>query len=157
MRSLAVSHHTNKKPRFNPFCFSTLNPQLAPKRLGDGFYEQKLISDQITQLTGRRFVGQYTSTEDQTRALMDSSVGAAQQLKLSTGIALSKEQAAALTQDIVWMDEEQIQLADGSGLELDFCWYICWYIQKRKILKLNSGVTCSLFFDRHSPAKTHYH
>lgn len=30
-------------------------------------------------------------------------------------IALSKEQAAALTADIVWMVEERIQLADGSS------------------------------------------
>jgi len=93
----------------------SIDPQLAHKRLGDGFYEQKLISDQITQLTGRRYTGQYTSTEEQTRALMDASVGAAQQLNLVTGIALSKDQAAVLTQDIVWLVEERIQLADGSS------------------------------------------
>jgi filamentous hemagglutinin len=92
----------------------SIDPTLAQKRLGDGFYEQKLISDQITQLTGRRFVGQYTSVEDQTRALMDSSANTAKQLNLSTGIALSREQAAALTQDIVWMVEETIHLNDGS-------------------------------------------
>lgn len=93
----------------------SIDPQLAQKRLGDGFYEQKLISDQITQLTGRRFIGQYTSVEDQTRALMDNSVSTAKQLNLSTGIALSQAQAAALTQDIVWLVEEHIQLADGSS------------------------------------------
>lgn len=93
----------------------TLDPQLSQKRLGDGFYEQKLISDQIAQLTGRRFVGQHGSSEDQTLALMNAAVNVEQELRLATGIALSKEQAAALTQDIVWMVEEQITLADGSS------------------------------------------
>ena len=32
-----------------------LDPALTQKRLGDGFYEQKLVSDQVTNLTGRRF------------------------------------------------------------------------------------------------------
>ena len=32
------------------------DPQNMLKRLGDGFYEQHLVSEQINQLTGRRFL-----------------------------------------------------------------------------------------------------
>ncbi len=31
-------------------------PQNMLKRLGDGFYEQRLVNEQINQLTGRRFL-----------------------------------------------------------------------------------------------------
>ncbi|MEF9388761.1 S-layer family protein, partial [Ralstonia solanacearum species complex bacterium KE056] len=32
------------------------DPALTQKRLGDGFYEQKLVREQVAQLTGRRFL-----------------------------------------------------------------------------------------------------
>ena len=32
------------------------DPSLIEKRLGDGFYEQKLIREQVSQLTGQRFL-----------------------------------------------------------------------------------------------------
>ena len=48
------------------------------KRLGDGFYEQKLIREQITALTGNRYLGDYSDDETQYRALMDSAVTYAQ-------------------------------------------------------------------------------
>jgi filamentous hemagglutinin len=53
---------------------SALNtdPTLIQKRLGDGFYEQKLIRDQVSQLTGRRFLDGYASEEAQYQALMAS-------------------------------------------------------------------------------------
>ncbi|MDQ5958961.1 MAG: filamentous hemagglutinin, partial [Pseudomonadota bacterium] len=33
-----------------------LDPATTQKRLGDGFYEQRLITEQVAQLTGRRFL-----------------------------------------------------------------------------------------------------
>jgi len=33
-----------------------LDPAQTQKRLGAGFYEQKLVTDEITGLTGRRFL-----------------------------------------------------------------------------------------------------
>ncbi|MBB4729700.1 filamentous hemagglutinin [Xanthomonas arboricola] len=35
-----------------------VDPEWTQTRLGDGFYEQRLV-DQITQLTGRRYLGNY--------------------------------------------------------------------------------------------------
>ncbi|CEJ43047.1 Filamentous hemagglutinin (fragment) [Xanthomonas citri pv. bilvae] len=45
----------------------------------------------------------------QYRALLESGVVAAGQLQLSMGVGLTAAQAAALTQDIVWMVEQEYQ------------------------------------------------
>ncbi|HWW08180.1 hemagglutinin repeat-containing protein [Collimonas sp.] len=92
----------------------SFDPQKVQKRLGDGFYEQKLINDQIAQLTGKRFLDGYASNEEQYKALMESGVAYAQRFQLTPGIALSAAQMAALTADIVWLVEQEVTLPDGS-------------------------------------------
>ncbi|MCI4019221.1 S-layer family protein, partial [Klebsiella pneumoniae] len=47
------------------------------KRLGDGYYEQKLVNEQIHQLTGYRRLDGYRSDEEQFKALMDNGLTAA--------------------------------------------------------------------------------
>ncbi|UQV44301.1 hemagglutinin repeat-containing protein [Janthinobacterium lividum] len=91
-----------------------VDPSVTQKRLGDGFYEQKLIREQVAQLTGQRFVGEYTSDEQQYRALMDAGVAYAKNYDLHPGVALTAEQMAALTSDIVWLVERDVTLPDGS-------------------------------------------
>ncbi|MEA9982617.1 filamentous hemagglutinin N-terminal domain-containing protein, partial [Herbaspirillum sp. RTI4] len=91
-----------------------LDPQRVHKRLGDGFYEQKLLNDQILQLTGRRFLHGQNNNEQQYQALMDQGLAVAAQLELSPGIALTPAQLAALTADIVWLVEQDITLTDGT-------------------------------------------
>ncbi|MCZ7166879.1 S-layer family protein, partial [Salmonella enterica] len=59
-----------------------LDPGLTLTRLGDGFYEQKLIREQIAQLTGRRFLDGYANDETQYRALLDSALTYAGKWKL---------------------------------------------------------------------------
>ncbi|XHT34513.1 hypothetical protein O4D10_09265 [Xanthomonas citri pv. citri] len=86
-----------------------VDPEWTQTRLGDGFYEQRLVLDQITQLTGRRYLGNYADGVAQYRALLESGVAAAGQLQLSMGVGLTAAQAAALTQDIVWMVEQEYQ------------------------------------------------
>lgn len=80
-----------------------LNPQQIEQRLGDGFYEQQLVLDQITDLTGRRYLADDTDALDQYRLLMSNAVGVAKQFDLSVGVALTPAQMASLTQDIVWL------------------------------------------------------
>jgi filamentous hemagglutinin len=92
----------------------TLDPTVAQKRLGDGFYEQRLINEQIAQLTGQRFLGNYTSEETQYKALMDAGITYAAALNLRPGIALTAVQMAQLTSDIVWLVEQTVTLPDGS-------------------------------------------
>ena len=74
------------------------------KRLGDGFYEQELIRNQVTQLTGMRYLNGYTNDEEEYKALIDAGIAYAKEYNLKPGIALTKEQIAALTSDIVWLE-----------------------------------------------------
>ena len=91
-----------------------LDPSNMHKRLGDGYYEQGLIRDQVMTLTGRRFLGDYTTDDAMYQALMDNGVATAKSINLRPGIALSAEQMAQLTTDIVWLVEQTITLKDGS-------------------------------------------
>ncbi|WP_268603107.1 S-layer family protein, partial [Escherichia coli] len=90
------------------------DPATVHKRLGDGFYEQKLVRDQIGQLTGRRFLDSYADDEAQYQALLDAGVTYAKEWNLRPGVALSARQVAQLTSDIVWLVERDVTLADGS-------------------------------------------
>jgi hypothetical protein len=90
-----------------------LNPNTTQKRLGDGFYEQRLIREQVAQLTGYRYLDGYSSDEDQYVALMNAGVTFAQQYGLKPGVALNAAQMAQLTSDIVWLVEQEVTLADG--------------------------------------------
>ena len=94
-----------------------LDPANLHKRLGDGYYEQKLIRDQVAQLTGRRFLTGYGSDDDQYKALMNAGVTFAGQYNLRPGIALTPEQLARLTSDIVWLVEETVTLPNGSKVQ----------------------------------------
>ncbi|MDO9365496.1 MAG: S-layer family protein, partial [Methylotenera sp.] len=87
---------------------SGYHPALTQKRLGDGFYEQRLIREQIGQLTGRRFLTGYASDEAQYQALMMNGVTFAQAHQLVPGVALSAAQIAQLTSDIVWLVEQTV-------------------------------------------------
>lgn len=84
------------------------------KRLGDGFYEQQLVQQQMGQLTGRRFLGDYRSNDAQYRALLHSGTTFAKAHGLRPGVALSAAQMAKLTSDMVWLVEQDVTLPDGS-------------------------------------------
>ncbi|MDC4625400.1 hemagglutinin repeat-containing protein [Acinetobacter baumannii] len=91
-----------------------LDPALQQKRLGDSFYEQRMVQDQIANLTGYRFLEGYASDEEQYKALMNNGVTFAKQYGLRPGIALSAAQIAQLTSDIVWLVEKDVTLQDGT-------------------------------------------
>ncbi|WP_348521172.1 S-layer family protein [Acinetobacter sp. ESL0695] len=90
-----------------------LDPTLTQKRLGDGYYEQRLVQDQIAQLTGRRFLNGYHDDDQQYQALMNNGLTFAKEYGLRPGITLTAEQMSHLTSDIVWLVEKPIQLEDG--------------------------------------------
>ncbi|WP_275991100.1 hemagglutinin repeat-containing protein [Stenotrophomonas maltophilia] len=90
------------------------SPDTVQKRLGDGYYEQKLVREQIGQLTGRRFLDGYASDEAQYRALLEAGATVASEWGLRPGVALTEAQMAQLTSDIVWLVEQSVTLADGS-------------------------------------------
>ncbi|MGN5476827.1 hypothetical protein ACTMU2_07280 [Cupriavidus basilensis] len=84
------------------------------KRLGDGFYEARLVADAVMLGTGQRFVGDYTDNEAQYIGLMNSGVTFGQKYQLTVGTQLTPEQMKTLTSDIVWLVEKTVTLPDGS-------------------------------------------
>ena len=94
------------------------DPQNLLKRLGDGFYEQRLVNEQVNKLTGRRFLDGYLSDYDQYKALMDNGAQYAKRLNLIPGVALTSEQMKELTSDMVWMVKREVTLKDGSKAEV---------------------------------------
>ncbi|TDB42055.1 hemagglutinin repeat-containing protein, partial [Photorhabdus luminescens] len=92
----------------------TRDPALAHKRLGDGFYEQRLVRDQITQLTGQRYLAGHNNDETQFKALMEAGVAFSKQQQLTPGIALSPSQMALLTSDIIWLTNRTVTLPNGT-------------------------------------------
>ena len=71
------------------------------KRLGDGFYELRLVNEQINQLTGRRYLDGYQNALEQYKGLMNNGIRYAKQFNLVPGVGLTKEQMAELTTDLV--------------------------------------------------------
>lgn len=91
----------------------SLDPNAMQKRLGDGYYEQRLVREQLLQLTGRQLLAGANSLQDSYQALLNNAVTYAQAHNLQPGIALSAQQMAQLTSDIVWLVEREITLPDG--------------------------------------------
>nr|WP_321920584.1 hemagglutinin repeat-containing protein [Paraburkholderia tropica] len=91
-----------------------LNPQDTEKRLGDGLYEEQLVMNQVTQLTGRTFLSGYSDNLDEYTALMSNGVQYAQSLGLTVGVALTAAQMSELTSDMVWLVSQTVTLPDGT-------------------------------------------
>ncbi|MDR5838782.1 hemagglutinin repeat-containing protein [Caballeronia sp. LZ034LL] len=90
-----------------------LDPQKVQKRLGDGMYEQQLVRNQVTTLTGRAVLGPYTDTQAMYEALLAAGASLAKSLDLPLGMSLSPEQVAALTSNVVIM---QTVIVDGQAV-----------------------------------------
>ncbi|EGO65284.1 hemagglutinin repeat-containing protein, partial [Acetonema longum] len=86
-----------------------LDPEATLKRLGDGHYEQKLVRDQITQLTGRRLSDGYESDDQAYKALLENGAQTAKEMNLTVGVALTDDQVKNLSHDMVWMVEKEVQ------------------------------------------------
>src|SRR5690606_30176568 len=76
---------------------------------------QSLVRDQVAQLTGRRFLDGYSNEEAQYRALLDSGVTLARELALRPGVALSADQVAHLTSEVVCLENTTVKLKGPDG------------------------------------------
>ena len=92
-------------------------PENIEKRLGDGLYEQTLVRHQIVSGTGYRFLDGYTDDESQFKALMDSGIAYAKQHGIVPGVALTAEQAASLTSDMIWLVKDVV-MVEGKPVEV---------------------------------------
>ena len=91
-----------------------LDPATTQKRLGDGFYEQRIVREQISNLTGKPFLSSYSDSQKQYADSMANGVTQAKSIQLTLGIALTAEQMSQLTSDIVWLVQQDVALPDGT-------------------------------------------
>jgi len=85
------------------------DPDEAARRLGDGRYETRLIAGAVRAQTGQRFLADGLNSDyEQFQYLMDNAVASKDALNLSVGVALTSQQVAALTHDLVWMEERVV-------------------------------------------------
>ncbi|VEG13338.1 two-partner secretion domain-containing protein [Moraxella cuniculi] len=87
------------------------DPNHIHKRLSDGYGEQQRIKDQYYLLTGRHINTDYRSNEEAFKQLMDNGITHAKQFGYTLGTALTPEQMANLTTDIVWLVKQSITVA----------------------------------------------
>ncbi|BBP59729.1 filamentous hemagglutinin N-terminal domain-containing protein [Pseudomonas sp. St316] len=80
----------------------------SAKRLGDGLFEQRLIQQAVVTRTGQRFIDGQTSDEAMFTYLMNNAIASKDALNLSVGVTLTAQQVAALTHDIVWLEEHEV-------------------------------------------------
>ncbi|MBX8498225.1 filamentous hemagglutinin family protein, partial [Pseudomonas cichorii] len=71
-------------------------------------YEQRLVQQAIVARTGQAFLAGQTSNEAQLKYLMNNAIASKEQLNLAIGVTLSPPQVAALTHDIVWLEEHEV-------------------------------------------------
>ncbi|MBJ7313765.1 filamentous hemagglutinin N-terminal domain-containing protein, partial [Rugamonas sp. CCM 8940] len=90
-----------------------MDPATTHKRLGDAFYEQRLVREQLVELTGRA-PRNGASDDSRYKELLNSGISYAKEFGLRPGIVLSAEQVAHLTSDIVWLENQNVVLPDGS-------------------------------------------
>lgn len=88
------------------------DPAQVHKRLGDGFYEQRLVREQVLKLTGRPSLYEGDAMA-QYQHLMNNGINVASDFHLRPGVALTPEQIVVLQQDIVWLVSETVETAQG--------------------------------------------
>ncbi len=85
----------------------------VPKRLGDGFYEQQLVRNQITALTGKAVLGPYADLGSMYQSLLGAGASMSKSLDLPLGMSLSAGQVARLTGNMIMMET---RVVDGQSV-----------------------------------------
>jgi filamentous hemagglutinin len=102
------------RPPSGPSYVEGFNGALMLKRLGDAFYEQRLVAQQVMAATGQRFIGDYQDNQSQYKALLTAGAAFGKQHGLTVGTALTEDQMRHLTSDMVWMVKRDVPLPDGT-------------------------------------------
>ncbi|MDN7430083.1 hemagglutinin repeat-containing protein [Burkholderia sp. AU45388] len=85
----------------------------VPKRLGDGFYEQQLVRNEVTALTGKAVLGPYTDLQAMYQSLLGAGADLAKSLDLPVGASLSADQVSKLTGNVIMMET---RVVDGQSV-----------------------------------------
>ncbi|MBN2872282.1 MAG: hemagglutinin repeat-containing protein, partial [Halothiobacillaceae bacterium] len=88
------------------------DPAYTQQRLGDAFYEQALVREQIVEQTGQRHLDGFADDDAQFRALIDAGIKYGRDLEIAPGVRLTEKQLDRLATDIVWLEESTVTI-DG--------------------------------------------
>ncbi|GAA5109612.1 DUF637 domain-containing protein [Bartonella jaculi] len=79
-------------------------PEQVFKRLGDAYYEYRLISEQIFELTGDRSLIDVDDPNAQMQRLYDNAIAQQDSLGLELGKPLTQKQIAEIKKDMIWLE-----------------------------------------------------
>lgn len=90
-----------------------LDPMNVQKRLGDGYYEQQLVMQEILRQTGKNRLQSGLTAEDQYRKLMDAGVNLTKSQSIALGRELTVAEQNNLKEDVVLLVSKSVVLPNG--------------------------------------------
>ena len=90
-----------------------LDPMNVQKRLGDGYYEQQLVMQEIMHQTGKSRLQSGLSAEEQYRQLMDAGISVTKSQSIVLGRGLTEAEQKNLKEDVVLLVSKAVVLPNG--------------------------------------------
>lgn len=90
-----------------------LDPMNIQKRLGDGYYEQQLVMQEIMRQTGKSRLQSGLSAEEQYRQLMDAGISVTKSQSVALGRGLTEAEQKNLKEDVVLLVSKAVVLPNG--------------------------------------------
>ena len=90
-----------------------LDPMNIQKRLGDGYYEQQLVMQEIMRQTGKSRLQSGLSAEEQYRQLMDAGISVNKSQSIVLGRGLTEAEQKNLKEDVVLLVSKSVVLPNG--------------------------------------------
>ena len=90
-----------------------LDPMNIQKRLGDGYYEQQLVMQEIIRQTGKSRLQSGLSAEEQYRQLMDAGISVTKSQSIVLGRGLTEAEQKNLKEDVVLLVSKSVVLPNG--------------------------------------------
>ncbi|SIO96659.1 hemagglutinin repeat-containing protein [Vibrio spartinae] len=85
------------------------DPEQKEKFLGDAYYDTRTITQEIFEQTGKRYLSDDIGSDlAQMKQLIDSAAQQKNSLNLKNGVALTDEQIARLSHDIIWYEPIEV-------------------------------------------------
>ena len=90
-----------------------LDPMNIQKRLGDGYYEQQFVMQEIMRQTGKSRLQSGLSAEEQYRQLMDAGISVTKSQSIVLGRGLTEAEQKNLKEDVVLLVSKSVVLPNG--------------------------------------------
>ena len=90
-----------------------LDPMNVQKRLGDGYYEQQLVMQEILRQTGKNRLQSGLTAEEQYRKLMDAGINLTKTQSIALGRELTVAEQNSLKEDVVLLVSNSVVLPNG--------------------------------------------